>query len=221
MAEIVACIPTIGLSGDLDDLVYALSLQGVATTRLYVNSEHVTEGLLQLVEGWPVDDEVELHHVPGESIYYGWNHAAEWACELDAYVLILNDDIIIPDGFVTVMHDALDGNEDYGLIGVQAPHAVNVPPYQVSAHSHHAGDRYSFSAWCFIARPEAWQLIDPGYRVWYGDDDLIWKVNAAGWKTGSLHGVGVEHHVSTTTRQVPGAMAAAHEDGLLWERTRP
>lgn len=220
MTGVAACIPTLGLSPLLDDLVYDLTLQDVFV-RVYFNGEHVTESVLQLVEGWPLDDELELVHMPGASIYHEWNDAAQWACDRDEYLLVLNDDIVIPKGFATSLHDALEGHPEYGLIGVSEAQPCNQPPYHVNPCSHPAGNRYSFSAWCFIARPEAWQFIDPGYRVWYGDDDLIWKVNAAGWMTGSLHGVGVEHHTSTTTRQVPGAMAAAHEDGLLWARTHP
>lgn len=214
------------MSPHLDDLVYDLDYVNVRV-RLYVNSESVTEHLLQLTEGWPVEDDPdrwgrrpELVHMPGSTIYEEWNHAAAWAREHDAYLLCVTDDVRLAKPVPSELAAALDVREDYGLIStdVHLQHG-DFGPRDVVPTSHQAGNRYEFATWCFIANPRAWQDVDPGYKIWYGDDDLIWKVNAAGWKVGYLQGVGVTHFTSTTSHQLPWVMAAAHEDGQLWAAT--
>lgn len=214
---VVAVIPTIGLSPLLDGLVYKLIEEGIPT-RLYVNGP-VRESILKIVEGWPHDGLVELHVMPDVSIYAEWNHGVHWACEVDSYALVMNDDIQIPDQLATSLADALDGHQEYGVMGVDSGSILNSPPYGVRPLSHQQGNRYAFSAWCFMARPEAWQDIDERYKIWYGDDDLVWKTNSAGWFVGALQGTGVHHSVSTTTGQTPWVAHAAYEDGQLWVRT--
>lgn len=217
MTGVVACIPTIGLSPHLDDLVHTLAIENSIPTRLYVNSEHVTESLLYIVEGWPHLGLIELIHEPDDTIYVEWNKAAIWARERHSYLLCVTDDVVLLPETAPELVAALDVRPDYGLIStdIGVPHPSHAPS-DVHAVSHQAGSRYAFATWCFVARVEAWQDVDPRYRIWYGDDDLIWKVNAAGWKTGYLRGEGVTHHTSTTSNQLPWIHAAAAEDGQLW-----
>lgn len=217
MTGIVACIPTIGLSPYLDDLVHTLAIENEIPTRLYVNSEHVTESLLYIVEGWPHEGFIELIQMPGDSIYVEWNAAVVWARERLSHLLCVTDDVVVLPETAPELAAALDVRPDYGLISTDTalPYPAHSPS-DVTAVSHQAGTRYAFAPWCFIARVEAWQDVDPRYRIWYGDDDLIWKVNAAGWKTGYLRGEGVTHHTSTTLHQLDWVPQAANEDGQLW-----
>lgn len=210
MPKLHACIPTIGLSRDLDGLVEYLR-DRIDVVELYVNSDDVPEH----VGVREAHVNVYVYHRPGKSIYDEWNEAAHRAREQDAYLLVLNDDIIVPDGFEISLHDALDGHPDYGLMGVSGYSAVNSPPFAVTAVSHQAGNRREFSNWAFAARPEAWQDVG-AYEIWYGDDDLLWKTTAAGWLIGVLQGLGVEHHVSTTSHQCPWTIEAAGRDHHLW-----
>lgn len=229
MTRVVACVPTIDLSPYLDDLVHALDRDSVRV-RLYVNSEHVTEHELQLTEGWPVPDrpetehfwarQPELMHMPGESIYSEWNHAAAWARELDAHLLCVTDDVVLTPRHARELSWALDAREDYGLISTDVHTPVSAwAPSDVVPTSHQAGNRYEFATWCFIANPHMWVDVDPRYRIWYGDDDLIWKMNEAGHGVGYLRGIGVTHHTSTTSNQVDWVRQAAGEDGQLWAST--
>lgn len=211
MPKVRACIPTIGLSPDLDGIVEYLRHR-IDRVELYVNSVGVPDH----VGVYEAHKNVYVLHRPGRNIYQEWNEGVLRAGIDEAYCLVLNDDIVLPDGFEISMHDALDGHQGYGLLGVAGTTAVNQPPYGVSPVSHQAGNRYSFSAWAYIARPEAWPVIDESYEIWYGDDDLIWKVNESHWGVGMLHGVGVEHHVSTTIRQQPWTVEAAGRDGQRW-----
>ncbi|HKU53036.1 MAG TPA: hypothetical protein VJQ25_11245 [Nitrospira sp.] len=214
MPSVRACIPTIGLSRDLDGLVEYLR-HHIDRVELYVNSPEVPDH----VGVYEAHKNVYVFHRPGSSIYHEWNEGVSHGGDDGAYVLVLNDDIIVPDGFEISMHDALDGHQEYALLGVAETSAVNRPPYSVTPVSHQAGNRYAFSAWAFIARPDHWIDVDTKYEIWYGDDDLIWKTNAAGHLVGRLHGVGVLHHVSTTSSQSPWTIEAAGRDGQHWAAT--
>lgn len=214
-----ACVLTVGLSPYLDYLILPLLLEGVST-RLYVNSDSVDgyDELLQIPEDYLHDGVLELVHRPGETIYAEWNHAAAWARERGDCLLLLNDDIAVPTGLFTELHAALDVRPDYGLITVERQ-SMLLRPVDVLPKSHAAGNRYDLLPWCAVARPEAWPEVDPKYRIWYGDDDLIWKLNETGWKTGVLQGVGAVHHTSTTSNQLDWVGPAAHEDGRRWAAT--
>jgi GT2 family glycosyltransferase len=206
-----ACIPTIGLSPDLDNLVEYLRHK-IDRVELYVNSPEVPDH----VGVYEAHKNVYVFHRPGLNIYHEWNEGVRCGGEAGAYVLVLNDDIVVPDGFEISLHDALDGQPDYALLGVAGTSAVNQPPYSVTPVSHQAGNRYAFSAWAFIARPSMWTKINESYEIWYGDDDMIWEANARGHKVGMLHGLGVEHHVSTSIGKSAWTIEAAGRDGVRW-----
>lgn len=226
MTRMVACVPTIGMSPYLDDLVYNLDYMSIRV-RLYVNSEHVPESVVRLVEGWPhVNDpdrwglNPELVHVPEQTIYVSWNQASAYAREHNAYLLCVTDDVVLTKRLPGELAAALDVRPQYGLISTDVTCGPNDwAPYDVFPTSHQANTRYEFATWCFIADPTKWVDVDPRYKIWYGDDDLIWKMNAAGHGVGYLRGIGVTHHTSTTSRQLPWVMEAATEDGVLWAAT--
>lgn len=216
----VAVIPTLGLSSHLDDLVEVL-VRARVPTRLYVNGS-VREHLLEIVEGWPHDGRVELVSLPDESIYAEWNHAAEWARELPAaYMLLLNDDVKVDENAhsLGLLREALQQNPTYGMVTVGDAVGAGRPLQLVKA-SHTLGNRYQLKPWCCAVRVSAWQDVDPGYQVWYGDDDMIWKLNETGWETGYLQGVTAEHYTSTTSQQLDWVAAAIHEDSIRWQRSR-
>lgn len=215
MTGVSACVLTLGLSPYLDDLLQHLLEEGV-TTRLYVNADAPTEGLLRVVEGWPHGGLIELAMRPEQTIYGEWNDAAAWAREReDCCLLLLNDDIAVPTGLLTELHLGLDARPDYGLLTVERQMQL-MRPTDVTPKSHQAGTRRELLTWCTVVRPEAWPGVDPAYRIWYGDDDLVWKLNATGWKTGVLEGTGAVHHTSTTLGQTAWVNEAITEDDQRW-----
>lgn len=227
MTRVVACIPTIGLSPYLTDLVRLLDHQNIQV-RLYVNSDEVPSHVAQLGSGF--GDYMEDHwaappeiiHVPECTIYEEWNLAATYAREQEAYLLCVTDDVVIGPAVAGELALALDCRDAYGLISTDITCTQHDwAPSDVFPVSHQAGSRYQFATWCFIAHPDRWVDVDSRYRIWYGDDDLIWKVNEAGWRTGYLRGVGVTHHTSTTCAQLTWIHAAAALDGQLWASTHP
>lgn len=216
MTSVLAAIPTIGRSPYLGELVEALKIAQVPTA-IYINADDRTRPGLHIPN---VKDVAMVVGMPGKSIYQEWNDAAAWAAREDAYLLVLNDDIVMDPCLPAVLAATLDANEYLGLLGVALGEPACEFPGSLRMISHAAGNRYGFSAWCFMARPSMWQDVDERYQIWYGDDDLIWKVNKAGHgSVAVLESAGVRHHVSTTTHQVDWVMHAAHEDGILWSST--
>jgi hypothetical protein len=213
MTRVVAVIPTIGKSPYLRDLCQSLAAEGI-DTRVYVNSDTVAGEIALDIKaaGWDT-----LWHRPGWTIYQEWNDAAEWACSLDAHLLVLNDDIQVAPQFAAWMGNALDRFPEYALISTHAgrPVAFSDPGGNVIPAGFRVGDRRAFANWAFVARPEAWQMIGD-YEIWYGDDDLIAKVGNAGWGVGYLDSVGVAHYTSTTTRQMPWTNEAVARDHARW-----
>lgn len=216
MTSVVACIPTIGMSPLLLGLVQSLFAEGVAV-RLMVNSDQMPDEVqrVQASAGWGAID-----HRPGHTIYQEMNEAAQWACDLDAYLLVLNDDIEIAPSFALALRAALDEFSDYGLISSDpsVPHPITMVGATVVPASFELSNRAAFANWAFIARPAAWQMIGD-YEIWYGDDDLIRKVNAAGWKTGFHQGTGVRHETSTTFRRLPWVNEAVARDHARWTKS--
>jgi GT2 family glycosyltransferase len=196
------------MSPHLGPLVETLERVGVET-RVYVNSVHD-----QVIEDWILPQ--PTIHMPGASIYTEWNHAAAWALDEDAYLLQLNDDIVITQCLPGALAMTMNRESTFGLLGVGEYHLVCDPGEAVET-SFALGNRYAFSAWCFMVRPGTWTDVDERFRIWYGDDELIWNVNAAGWRTGVVRGVGVIHHTSTTSTRCPWTVTAAGEDRVLWE----
>jgi len=209
MSAIHACIPSIGKSPWLSALIERL-IDDDVDVRVYVNSERPFELDIDPRLMWG------MQHLPGLSIYEEWNRAAQAAKTTEAdYLILCNDDIEIYPGTARALADALDANPQFGAMSVGETH-FGVAPGQVTAVSHQIGNRRSFLQWCFMVRVSMWQDVDPRYRIWYGDDDLIWKMNAAGHLVGVLQGVGAVHYTSTTISQTPWVNEAAGQDGLIW-----
>lgn len=206
-----ACIPTIGLSPHLDPLVEYLRHR-IDSVKLYVNSAEVPDSVAVL----EAHLNVFVHHRPGKSIYAEWNEAAQRAREAKALMLVLNDDIAVPEDFEIPLRDTLVDRSQYGLISVGEGVATNGPPYGIRSVSHQRGNRREFLQWAFIARPDAWQNVDESFEIWYGDDDLIWKMIAAGWEVGVLSGLGVQHFTSSTVGRLAWVPEAAGRDGERW-----
>lgn len=213
LTPVVAMIPTIGRSTYLLGLLQRLQLEDIAV-RLMVNEGTTPSEVARYKEltHWGA---IDLR--PGCSIYQEMNEAADWACSLDAHLLVLNDDIQIPSGFGRCMGEALDRHPGYGLIStnMHRPHPIAEPGGGVTPAGFRSGDRRAFANWAFIARPEAWQKIGD-FKIWYGDDHLISQVEAAGWGVGYLSSVGVYHDTSTTARQLPWVNDAIVQDQALW-----
>lgn len=211
MTSVCVIIPTIGLSQCLAALI------DTCWQSLSVIEVHLYDNRKEMATLPATDSRTMNHWIPGRSFYGSWNEGVAKAADRNAYALLLNDDIVIPNGIIEALADALDHYPEYGLIAADGPigQAICQPGSVESIY--HGYRRHEFAAWCCMARPEAWQTVDERYRVYFGDDDLLWKVRHSGWETGILRGVGVYHDTSTTLRQLDWIDAAIIEDQRLWQ----
>jgi GT2 family glycosyltransferase len=205
VTRVVAVIPTIGLSPYLPSLLDVLGDCGV-TVHLYDNRE----------EPEPLGFDVLTTQMPGRSIYAEWNDGVRWAESEQANVLILNDDIDLLPCVIQTLAGRLETNPECAIIGGYAGHVTSCCEPQAFGHITPQDGRRDITNWGFIVRPSLWQDIDESYRIWYGDDDMIRKAHQAGAKIAVDYGVGIAHHVSTTTQRLPWAAQAIKEDQRRW-----
>jgi hypothetical protein len=207
LVGIAVCIPTIGRSDLLRPLVEVCLIEPqVEVIELWDNQD-----TLQPV--WP--DGVEVVRAPGLSIYQEWNSFADkWG---ERYNLaFLNDDIEMLPGTLTAL-----------AYWLKVLAIVSVGPRMDAARVDPPGNprlvdgtyrQDGVCGWAFMVALDCWPVggIDERFKVWYGDDDLVWKLRRAGCVTGRLDGVTVRHEQSTTVNSLPWVAEAQAADAALW-----
>jgi GT2 family glycosyltransferase len=136
-----------------------------------------------------------LHVLDGEgmSLLDMWTAGLTLARGLDpdGLVAFLNNDISIGPGFMSGLARALDN--DPALWAVSPNYdgrAVDGVEYVTSTYK-----RNGLAGFAFMVRAAAFDSIafDSDFEWWYGDDDLVAQVEAAGGKLGVVGDVSVEH----------------------------
>lgn len=197
---IAVCIPSIGKSGPmLPALVEACRAEHVDVLEVWDNQDMCPPML-----------NAEMVRAPGLTIYQEFN---EFAREYnDTYDLaILNDDIVLLPGSLGKLEAAL--NEGFGLIsGTDQRYGSGTRETQGTIR------RGGIRSWAFMVARGCWPEggIDERFRVWYGDDDLLWKMGREGQRIGVHEGVYVEHRHSTTIHQLDWVPEAQAADSALW-----
>jgi len=205
MTHIAVCIPSIGKSGQmLDDLIAVCRAErSVIHIGVYDNSADGSCG-----QGMPR---------PGWTIYEEFNEFGElW--NNHAHMAYLNDDIVMAPGTLDALAAEFVGNADLGLISVDRDEArARVRPSRVrrTAGTVRQG---GINSWLFMVRRFCWPGIDERFQVWYGDDDLIWKIRERDKEVAVLEGVSVEHRHSLTLNTIPGVGELQAADADLWHR---
>lgn len=143
-----------------------------------------------------------LHDREGEkNISRWWNTGLRWVAGwMAAYsgeeycVAVLNDDIRIPDKFVTQLAAALD---EYGT-DVSYPDQFNGGTQRYDAHRA-PGLHYRMAGYAFCLRGSAGIFADETIKWWYGDDDIEWQARR-GRGTVCVGNLTVQHlYPSSTT----------------------
>jgi len=137
---------------------------------------------------------------PERNVSRWWNHGLRYIAEKmeplpEEYVIgMFNDDVVIPDHFVTGLAEALIEHDvdiaypDQGGSGTQRYdwHRSPALPYRMSGYA-------------FVLRGSAGIFGDETIKWWYGDDDVEWQARA-GRGTLCVGGVTVQHlYPSSTT----------------------
>lgn len=202
MTPIAVCIPSIGKSGLLASLVDAcVEESGVEVVEIWDNSTGTVHN------SWP--EPAETVYAPDMSIYDEWNSFAATYGGTH-HLAFLNDDIVMAPGTLQALAGRL--SVKYAAISV----APGLHPSSDLAHLRPAAGTFrqgGFCGWAFVVRRGAWPGIDERFKVWCGDDDLVWKLRG---QVGVAEGVSVWHEQSTTLMSNPAFMQQGHRDLELW-----
>lgn len=130
-----------------------------------------------------VEGAVEAH---GRPLHRMWNEGLERAAKAAAgrphNVLILNDDVEVPNELCARLEAALRASDDHWIAypnhrGLDLGGA----PFRPTTSDTMAGQ--TMSGWCFMVRGEAGLRLDERFAWWYGDSDLERTVREAGKRT--------------------------------------
>lgn len=207
---IFAGIPTLGHSDLLYPLVRSLAGdQTIDAVRVYDNGIE-SAPLVTMVKGV---EGIEYIDARGLGLYTMWNQMIEWGRDIGANVAILNDDIAMAPGTLDKMAKALRSDDKYWIcgtnyLGKKGGEAIEVPV----GTFRHGG----IGGWAFMVRSEVCPLIDEEFRVWYGDDDLCWKIKEAGGRACVARDAIVAHQTSTTINTLGWVKEAMASDTARW-----
>lgn len=141
---------------------------------------------------------------PNARLYGMWNEMISRASlKNDAKLAILNNDIRMRPKALTDMRVAMEG---YDLAFIDRDATVDVDgslaPRPCSWQER--------TGWAFMVRADFWKhqayAIDPGLRIWWGDDDLARRASVRGARLCIVQGLGCHHHESQTL--YPGDLQA-------------
>jgi len=154
----------------------------------------------------------------GWPFYRMWNEAWRTAHrqKYDA-VALLNDDITLAPGGLTVAAHLLAADPTIGVLGLNwgRPCSAGVDATQSLVEVVGAHRRGGVPGWAFLLRASLWgevPPIDEAYHIWYGDDHLFASARAANYRLCVASGVPVEHATSMTLRQHPELLVRTSDD---------
>jgi glycosyltransferase involved in cell wall biosynthesis len=113
-----------------------------------------------------------------------WNIGLDWAAGLMPWwqapevaeeyaVAILNDDVVLPPGFIGTMARELDTHGvDIAFPGPQSMADHNPALAMVNRRKGPPGTDHRMTGWCFVVRGSSGLRADERLRWWCGDDDL-------------------------------------------------
>lgn len=139
----------------------------------------------------------------GKSIYDMWNLGQDIAHSEfgDHYTAILNDDIAIQQGTLTKLAEVLDSYEDIGAVcpDYTTLQASDSPRVEYTTSTFGNGGLAGFA---FMIRSSLQIRVDPHFKWWYGDDDLVGAIESAGMRVAILRGVPLAHIQGFSSRLI-------------------
>jgi hypothetical protein len=129
-------------------------------------------------------------------------------------IAVLNDDAIVPDGWMDACCDALA--ETGAAAACSDPYGILTEPL-VHTEPGPVDLRTRLCGWAFVLRGETGLLADEDLRWWYGDDMLDWRARELGG-TVVIPGYPVQHrypNASTTASPALAAQAALDRETFI------
>ena len=196
MPRIVAAIPVRNAFTWTEQLVTAL-LTGDEADEVWLFDNGSTDQTADWARDQArQDSRLHIVHRPRSWLYGMWNEMITRASlEQDTYLAILNNDIHLPAGALRAMQQTMT---EYHVAFIDAGLSADDPlvPRAVAAHW------WQRTGYAFMLRSRWWReqafAIDPGLRIYWGDDDLARRAHARGGQLCVMEGVGCTHAVSQT-----------------------
>jgi len=165
---------------------------------------------LRRVEAGAFGPKVKVRRRKGNGVIYKiWNEAWDLAlrigiqreCLVD--LAILNNDIVVPEGFLGHLSRALRGAHDDVWVTYPDYHIADVTKVSVSTPpvltaTSGTWRRGGMAGFAFMMKPEKhlthdWPFIDERFRWYYGDGDLVNEMQVRGATAARVEGLPVRH----------------------------
>ncbi len=160
---------------------------------------------------------------PYRTIYEMWNMGFQFSADDGASsIAFLNNDITLSGGLIYAMSQVLEETTNVGIVypdyHLRVGRGVHpgIPRYTHGTYRHGG-----MSGFCFMVRVGAisWRpLVDSNLRLWYGDDDIAFSIEKAGWQQLRLTGWPVDHIGQATCNQHPEVFADIPDDKKYFEK---
>lgn len=160
---------------------------------------------------------ITAHGLP---LHFMWNtglaSAAADANGKPHNVLVINDDVEVPNEFCAQLESALRAHDDH-WVAYPNHRELDVPPGQYARTSSEAMAGQTISGWAFMLRGEAGLRFDEQFSWWYGDAWLEYQVRQAGKFVVCVGGCFARHlDPLRSTLDDPERLAQAEADEALF-----
>lgn len=165
--------------------------------------------------------------VPVESLYRSWNDTIRRAIARfptgPVDVVILNNDVTVPRGFVRCLTRALRAAGPGVIVtypDAHAPLRSGIPLRIKLTPTKGLAMEGGMTGWAFALKAEAFRaelpLIDERLRFYSGDRDLIHTVETAGYRAARVDRLPCAHERGATRRRRPELKGQQDRDIQLW-----
>ena len=197
---VIAAIPVRNALEWTQPLVSAL-LDGNEVDEVWLFDNGSTDGTGQWAAALAdADPRLRVSERPSSRLYAMWNEMVARACmQGSVHLAILNNDIELPPGALREMRGAM-GEYDLAFVDAMRDARQEEAPRPFPATWR---DR---TGWAFMLRADFWHgqpfAVDPGLRLWWGDDDLARRAEERNGRLCRIEGIGCFHAESRT--EYPG-----------------
>lgn len=170
--------------------------------------------------------------IPEESLYRAWNDTIRRALARFGApavdVVLLNNDVRLPRGFVRFLTRALRSGDPRVMIAypdVNAKLSSGLPASIALTPTRGLFDDGGMTGWAFAVRAEAFRshlpFIDERLRFYSGDRDLVYAIESRGYTAARVIGLPCEHELGATRKRRRDLREQQKRDVALWWSEHP
>lgn len=170
--------------------------------------------------------------IPEESLYRAWNDTIRQALDRfplpEVDVVLLNNDVRLPRGFVRFLANALRSDDPHIMIAFpdkNAPIEAGLPDAVRVTRTRGLHPDGGLTGWAFALKAEAFRgmlpFIDERLKIYSGDRDLVHAVETRGYYAAQVDGLPCHHVLGTTRRRRPEIKEQQERDIALWWSEHP